>query len=85
MEKCSLKEKIKALCPIHLRKWIFLDTNSCCLGQTHKKDSPIGTSPLNSVYTAWRFKTQLEMYESTSIAQDLRGLKVIKIPTTLFI
>ena len=45
-----------------------------------QKDSPIGTSPLNSVYTAWRFKTQLEMYESTSIAQDLRGLKVIKIP-----
>lgn len=45
-----------------------------------QKDSPIGTSPMNSVYTAWRFKTSLEKYESTSIAQDLRGLKVIKIP-----
>jgi hypothetical protein len=45
-----------------------------------QKDSPIGTSPLNSVYVAWRFKSELERYESTSIAQDLRGLKVIKIP-----
>lgn len=45
-----------------------------------QKDSPIGTSPLNSIYVAWRFKVELEKYESTSIAQDLRGLKVIKIP-----
>lgn len=45
-----------------------------------QKDSPIGTSPLNSVYIAWRFKTELEKYESISVAQDLRGLKVIKIP-----
>lgn len=45
-----------------------------------QKDSPIGTSPLNSIYIAWRFKTELEKYESISVAQDLRGLKVIKIP-----
>lgn len=45
-----------------------------------QKNSPIGTSPLNSVYIAWRFKTELEKYESISVAQDLRGLKVIKIP-----
>lgn len=45
-----------------------------------QKDSPIGTSPLNSVYIAWRFKTELERQESVSIANDLRGLKVFKIP-----
>lgn len=45
-----------------------------------QKDSPIGTSPLNSVYIAWRFKTELEKYESVSVSQDLRGLKVISIP-----
>lgn len=45
-----------------------------------QKDSPIGISPLNSVYIAWRFKTELERTESVSIANDLRGLKVFKIP-----
>lgn len=45
-----------------------------------QKDSPVGTSPLNSVYIAWRFKTELEKHESMGIAQDLRGMKVIKIP-----
>lgn len=44
------------------------------------KDNPEGTSPLNSVYTAWRFKTELEKFESIGISQDLRGLKVMKIP-----
>lgn len=44
------------------------------------KDSPIGTSPLNSVYVAWRYKTELEKHEAISVSQDLRGLKVIKIP-----
>lgn len=45
-----------------------------------QKDSPVGTSPLNSVYIAWRFKTELEKQEGISIANDLRGLKVFKIP-----
>ena len=45
-----------------------------------QKDSPVGTSPLNSVYMAWRFKTELEKQESVSIANDLRGFKVLKIP-----
>ena len=44
------------------------------------KDNPEGTSPLNSVYTAWRFKTELEKFESIGVSQDLRGLKVMKIP-----
>lgn len=45
-----------------------------------QKDSPTGTSPLNSVYIAWRFKSELEKQEGISIANDLRGLKVFKIP-----
>lgn len=44
------------------------------------KDSPIGTSPLNSVYLSWRYKTELEKHQAISVANDLRGLKVIKIP-----
>lgn len=45
------------------------------------KDNPEGTSPLNGVYVAWRFKTELEKFESMGISQDLRGLKVLKIPS----
>lgn len=48
-----------------------------------QKDSPIGTSPLNGVYVAWRFKTELEKFESTGISQDLRGLKVFKVPAQI--
>jgi hypothetical protein len=46
----------------------------------HTKDSPIGVSPLNSVYVAWRYKTELERQESLGVATDVRGLKVIYIP-----
>ena len=45
-----------------------------------QKDSPVGTSPLNAVYVAWRYKTELEKFESSSISQEIRGLKEIKIP-----
>lgn len=45
-----------------------------------QKDNPEGTSPLSSVYTAWRFKSELEKHESMGVSQDLRGLKVVKIP-----
>lgn len=46
-----------------------------------QKDSPLGTSPLNAVYVAWRFKTELEKHESMSISQEVRGLKELKIPS----
>src|SRR5690606_27157109 len=38
------------------------------------------TSPLNGIYVAWRFKTELEKFESMGVSQDLRGLKVLRIP-----
>lgn len=44
------------------------------------KNNPEGNSPLNGVYVAWRFKTELEKFESMGVSQDLRGLKVLKIP-----
>ena len=44
------------------------------------KDSPIGTSPLNNVYMAWRYKTEYERSEAVSVATDARGLKVIYVP-----
>lgn len=60
---------------------VFIPRNKFMLFRADpQKDSPIGTSPLNAVYMAWRFKQSLEEYESISIANDLRGLKVFKIP-----
>lgn len=44
------------------------------------KDSPIGVSPLNNVYMAWRYKTELERQESLGVATDVRGMKVIYLP-----
>ena len=60
---------------------VFIPRNKFILFRADpQKDSPIGTSPLNGVYVAWRFKGELERYESTAVGQDLRGLKVFKIP-----
>lgn len=47
-------------------------------GQT--KDSPIGVSPLNSIYVAWRYKLEYEKQEAIGVATDVRGMKVIYIP-----
>lgn len=44
------------------------------------KDSPIGSSPLNNVYMAWRFKSELERQESLGVSTDVRGMKVIYLP-----
>lgn len=66
---------------ISLNEDILIPRNKFILFRADpQKDSPIGTSPLNSVYMAWRFKSELEKFESISIANDLRGMKVFKIP-----
>lgn len=44
------------------------------------KNNPQGLSPLNACYTAWRYKTSLEQFESTGVSQDMRGLKVMYLP-----
>lgn len=43
------------------------------------KDSPIGESPLNGCWQAWRFKTELEKFEATGVASDVHGLKVLSL------
>lgn len=43
------------------------------------KDTPSGESPLASCYTAWKYKAELEKYEATSVASDMRGFKVLKL------
>lgn len=60
---------------------IFIPRNKFLLFRADpQKDSPIGTSPLDAVYTAWRYKVELERFESTGVSQEMRGFKVIKIP-----
>lgn len=44
------------------------------------KDNPLGVSPLDAVYMAWRYKIEYEKHEAQGVANDLRGLKVIHIP-----
>jgi len=47
---------------------VFIPRNKFLLFRADpQKDSPIGTSPLSGVYVAWRFKTELERYESTGV------------------
>lgn len=43
------------------------------------KDDPVGISPLASCYVAWKYKTELEKFEGSGIASDVRGLKVLKL------
>lgn len=43
------------------------------------KDNPQGESPLNACHLAWKYKTELERYEGTGVATDVRGLKVLKL------
>lgn len=47
---------------------------------TGAKNNPEGVSPLNSCYTAWRYKVALEQFESTGVSQDMRGLKTLYLP-----
>lgn len=44
------------------------------------KNNPEGSSPLKSVYRAWRYKQSFEEYEATQVAKDARGLKVLYLP-----
>lgn len=43
------------------------------------KDDPTGQSPLSSCWLAWKYKTELEKFEGTNVATDVRGLKVLKL------
>jgi hypothetical protein len=45
-----------------------------------ERNSPIGTSPLRACYSPWKYKAQIEEYQSAGISRDLGGLPVIKMP-----
>lgn len=59
--------------PIPRSKYIHFKNNPL-------KDNPEGTSPLQCVWRAWRYKQALQEAEAMGIATDLRGLKVLYIP-----
>tara|TARA_Y100000114_G_C11764120_1_gene332395 strand:- start:68873 stop:70360 length:1488 start_codon:yes stop_codon:yes gene_type:complete len=46
---------------------------------SYLKDDPVGISPLASCYVAWKYKTELEKFEGTGVANDARGLKHLKL------
>ena len=59
--------------PIPRAKYIHFRNNPI-------KDNPEGTSPLASVWRAWKYKQALQEHEAMGISSDLRGLKVLYIP-----
>lgn len=44
------------------------------------KDSPIGTSPLNGAWMAWKYKTAYQESEAIAVAQDANGFKILYLP-----
>ncbi len=46
-----------------------------------KNSSPIGVSPLNACYKAWKEKVLIEAMEVTGASKGLNGLVVLRVPT----
>lgn len=46
-----------------------------------KNGNPVGTSPLNGCYRAWREKTLIESLEVTGVSKGLGGIVVLRVPT----
>lgn len=44
------------------------------------KDSPVGTSPLNGAWQAWKYKQAYQESEAIAVAQDSNGFKVLYLP-----
>lgn len=44
------------------------------------KGSPVGTSPLNGAWQAWKYKQAYQESEAIAVAQDSNGFKVLYIP-----
>ena len=56
------------------KEWLLVFRNSPL------KDSPTGTSPLASIFEAWKYKKAYEENRSYGVIQDVQGLKVLYIP-----
>lgn len=61
--------------PIRIRRAKFMNFRTDPV-----KDNPEGSSPLKSVYIAWRYKTEYERQEALGVTTDVRGLKVFSMP-----
>lgn len=72
-DQTILKDNSDELISIPRKKFLLFRNNPY-------KDNPEGESPLNHCYVAWRYKSELEKFESLGISQDLRGLKVLYLP-----
>lgn len=48
-----------------------------------KNSSPLGTSPLNGCYKAWKEKVLIESIECTGISKGLNGIVVARIPSEI--
>lgn len=48
-----------------------------------KNSSPLGTSPLNSCYRAWKEKILIESIECTGISKGLNGVVVARVPSDI--
>lgn len=46
-----------------------------------KNQSPLGTSPLNACYRAWKEKTLIESMEVSGVVKGLGGILVLRVPT----
>ena len=45
-----------------------------------KRDNPQGKSLLSNVYVPWKYKNQVEQYESIGVSKDLGGIVEVRIP-----
>lgn len=60
----------------------FIKRNKFMLFSWDSKNSnPLGTSPLNACYRAWKEKTLIEAIECTGISKGLNGVIVARIPS----
>lgn len=48
-----------------------------------KNSSPLGTSPLNGCYKAWKEKVLIESIECTGISKGLNGIVVARVPSEI--
>jgi len=71
LKKLKYNEQGDVLLP---KDWLLVFRNAPL------KDSPLGTSPLSSIYEAWKYKKAYEENRSYGVIQDVQGLKVLYIP-----
>lgn len=56
----------------------------CTASYAASSGRPLGTSPLDAAYTAWREKGLIQDYLLMGIQKDLSGTPILKVPQSLF-